>query len=30
MSNQRKDAFINGIFHIQSFWGGHGEISRKS
>jgi hypothetical protein len=27
MSNQRKAEFIGDIFRMQSFWGGHGEIS---
>jgi hypothetical protein len=27
MSNQLKAEFVNGNFGIQSFWGGHGEIS---
>jgi hypothetical protein len=26
MSNQRKAEFVGDIFHMQSFWGGHGEI----
>jgi hypothetical protein len=26
MSNQHKAEFINNIFHIQSFWGGHSVI----
>jgi hypothetical protein len=30
MSNQHEDAFVNCVFHIQSFWGGHGEISSES
>jgi hypothetical protein len=30
MSNQKKDEFTSGIFHIQSFWGGHGEILPKT
>jgi hypothetical protein len=30
MSNQRKAVFVNGVFYIQSFWGGHGEISPRS
>jgi hypothetical protein len=30
MSNQQEAVFINDIFRIQSFWGGHGEISPKS
>jgi hypothetical protein len=29
MSNQRKAEFIGDIFHMQTFWGGHGEISQK-
>jgi hypothetical protein len=29
MSNQKKSEFVNGIFHIQSFWGCHGQISPK-
>jgi hypothetical protein len=29
MSNQRKSEFVSGNFGIQSFWGGHGEISSK-
>jgi hypothetical protein len=30
MSNQQKAEFVSGIFHIQSFWGGHGKISPNS
>jgi hypothetical protein len=30
MSNQRKAEFINDDVDIQSFWGGHGEISSRS
>jgi hypothetical protein len=26
MSNQWKDEFVGDIFHMRSFWGGHGEI----
>jgi hypothetical protein len=26
MSNQRKAEFVSNMFHMQSFWGGHGEI----
>jgi hypothetical protein len=29
MSNQRKAEFVGDIFHMRSFWGGHGEISPK-
>jgi hypothetical protein len=29
MSNQQKDEFIDDIFRIRSFWGGHGKISPK-
>jgi hypothetical protein len=27
MSNQQKNEFVNGMFHIPIFWGGHGKIS---
>jgi hypothetical protein len=30
MSNQKKAEFVKDIFHIQSFWGSHGEISPKT
>jgi hypothetical protein len=30
ISNQQKAEFIKGIFCIQSFWGGHGEILQKT
>jgi hypothetical protein len=30
MSNQQKAEFVGDIFHIRSFWGGHGEISPKT
>jgi hypothetical protein len=30
MSNQKKSEFVNGNFHIQSFWRGYGKISPKS
>jgi hypothetical protein len=30
MSNQQKAEFISDIFHMRSFWGGHGEISPKT
>jgi hypothetical protein len=30
MSNQHEAEFVNGIFCIQSFWGGHGKISPKN
>jgi hypothetical protein len=29
MSNQRKAEFVGNIFCMQSFWGGHDEISPK-
>jgi hypothetical protein len=29
MSNQQKAEFVNDIFHIQSFCGGHGKILLK-
>jgi hypothetical protein len=30
ISNQRKSDFIGDIFCMQSFWGGHGEISPRT
>jgi hypothetical protein len=30
MSNQRKAEFVGDIFHMRSFWGGHGENFAKS
>jgi hypothetical protein len=30
MSNQRKAEFVGDIFHMRSFWGGHGEIPPKT
>jgi hypothetical protein len=30
MSNQQKSEFVDDIFHLHSFWGGHGEISSKT
>jgi hypothetical protein len=30
MSNQRKAEFVDNIFHMRSFWGGHGKILRKT
>jgi hypothetical protein len=30
MSNQKKAEFVDDIFHIWSFWRGHGEISPKT
>jgi hypothetical protein len=30
MSNQLKSEFVDDIFPIQSFWGGHGKISPKT
>jgi hypothetical protein len=30
MSKQQKSEFVVDIFHIQSFWGGHGKISSKT
>jgi hypothetical protein len=30
MSNQQKAEFVDVIFGIQSFWGGHGEILPKA
>jgi hypothetical protein len=30
MSNQPKAEFVGDIFHMQSCWGGHGEISPKT
>jgi hypothetical protein len=30
MNNQKKTEFIDDIFHMQSIWGGHGEISPKT
>jgi hypothetical protein len=30
MSNQQKAEFVSDVFHIRSFWGGHGEISPKT
>jgi hypothetical protein len=30
MSNRREAVFINGIFCMQSFWKGHGEILPKN
>jgi hypothetical protein len=30
MSKQQKSEFVDDIFHIQSFWGGHDEISSKT
>jgi hypothetical protein len=30
ISNQRKAEFVSDIFHMQSFWGGHGEILPKT
>jgi hypothetical protein len=27
MSNQWEPMFVSGVFRIQCFWGGHGEIS---
>jgi hypothetical protein len=30
MDNQRKAEFVGDIFHIRSFWGGHGEILLKT
>jgi hypothetical protein len=30
MSNQQKDEFVGDVFHIRSFWRGHGEISPKN
>jgi hypothetical protein len=29
MSNQKRDQFVDDIFCMQSFWGGHGKISPK-
>jgi hypothetical protein len=29
MSNQQKAEFVGNVFHIQSFWGGHGKILSK-
>jgi hypothetical protein len=28
--SSKKAEFVNGNFGIQTFWGGHGEISSKS
>jgi hypothetical protein len=30
MSNQQKSEFVDDMFHMRSFWGGHGEISPKT
>jgi hypothetical protein len=30
ISNHRKAEFVSDIFHMQRFWGGHGEISPKT
>jgi hypothetical protein len=30
MGNRREAVLINGIFHMQSFWKGHGKILPKS
>jgi hypothetical protein len=30
MSNQRKYEFVSDIFHMRSFWGGHGKISPRT
>jgi hypothetical protein len=30
MSSQQKSEFVGNIFHIRSFWGGHGEILPKT
>jgi hypothetical protein len=29
MSNQQEAVFVSDIFHMQSFWGGHGKISPR-
>jgi hypothetical protein len=30
MSNQQKTEFVSDIFHMRSFWRGHGEISPRT
>jgi hypothetical protein len=30
MSNQRKAEFVGDLFRMQSFWGGHSEISART